>query len=90
MPYFVIERAFADPLPVPLEAAPDIKVINDEEDVQWVYSFLSTDHRKTYCLYEAASADAIRAAASRLGIPADAVVEVTGRLMPTGDLAQVT
>jgi hypothetical protein len=46
---------------------------------QWLFSFLSADKRKTYCLYEAPSAATIRAsAAERLGIPADTIVEVDG------------
>ncbi|GAA1964382.1 nickel-binding protein [Microbacterium deminutum] len=39
-----------------------------------------------YCLYEAQSADAIRAAAARAGIPADAVIELAGRVLPSGEL----
>ncbi|MFE1644654.1 DUF4242 domain-containing protein [Microbacterium sp. P01] len=86
MPYYVIERNFADALEVPLESAADVKLVNDEEDVRWLFSFLSVDRRKTYCLYEAASPEAIRSAAAHLGIPADAVIEVAGRLMPDGML----
>ena len=36
----------------------------------------SADKRKTYCLYEAPSEEAIREAARRNGIPADAIVAV--------------
>ena len=42
-----------------------------------MFSFLSADRRHTYCLYEAPSPDAIRAAAKRANVPADAIVEVT-------------
>ncbi|MDL5350908.1 DUF4242 domain-containing protein [Microbacterium sp. zg-YB36] len=86
MPYFVIERTFDEPVPVPVDAAAEINLINDEEDVRWVFSYLSLDRTKTYCLYEAPSADAIRAAAERAGLPADSVIEVAGRVMPTGRL----
>jgi hypothetical protein len=44
--------------------------------VRWLYSFLSADKKKTYCLYEAPSADRIREAAQRNGLPADVVIEV--------------
>ncbi|MBO0683022.1 MAG: DUF4242 domain-containing protein [Candidatus Dormibacteraeota bacterium] len=44
------------------------------EGARWLFSFLSADRRRSYCLYEAATADAIRAAARRAGLPADAVV----------------
>jgi hypothetical protein len=42
-----------------------------------VYSFLSADKKKTYCLYEAPSADLIRDAARRANVPANAVIEVS-------------
>jgi hypothetical protein len=45
-------------------------------------SFLSADKRKTYCLYEAPNAEAIRAAARRLGVPADTIVEVGAEVGP--------
>ena len=41
-----------------------------------MFSFLSADRHRSYCLYEAPSPDAIIAAAKRAGIPADAVTEV--------------
>jgi hypothetical protein len=44
--------------------------------VRWLFSFLSADRRRSYCLYEALSPDAILAAARRANVPADAVVEV--------------
>jgi uncharacterized protein DUF4242 len=44
--------------------------------VKWLFSFLSPDKRKTYCLYEAPSAAAIRTAARKANIPADVVIEV--------------
>ncbi|MDQ0893482.1 DUF4242 domain-containing protein [Agromyces ramosus] len=89
MPYFIIERNYAEDVPVPLEAAPGLNLINDEEDVRWLYSFLSVDRRRSYCLYEAPSIEAIRAAAVRAGIPADVITEVDGRMMPSGTLAGV-
>jgi uncharacterized protein DUF4242 len=89
MPFFVIERNYAEQVEIPLEAAPDINLINDEEDVRWLYSFLSIDHRKSYCLYEAPSIEAIRAAAVRAGMPVDSVVEVVGTVMPNGELVEL-
>lgn len=41
-----------------------------------LFSFLAADRRRTYCLYEAPSPDAIVAAAERAGLPADVVIEV--------------
>ena len=76
MPRFLIERKFAERLEVTKEAADRVTRINNEEGVKWLFSFLSPDKRKTYCLYESPSADAIRAAARRANIPADVVIEV--------------
>jgi hypothetical protein len=76
MPRFLIERNYAQRLEVTKEGADTVKRINDEEGVKWLFSFLSPDKRKTYCLYEASNADAIRAAARRANIPADVVIEV--------------
>ena len=78
MPLFLIERQFADLVPTDPETEAVVKQVNDEIGIQWLFSFLSADKRKTYCLYEAPNAAAIRAAAERLGIPADTIVEVDG------------
>lgn len=76
MPRFVIERNFAEQLEVTKEGAAEIKRINDVEGVEWIFSFLSADKKKTYCLYEAPNADAIRRAAERAGVPADVITMV--------------
>lgn len=89
MPVFMIERRYADELDVTAESAAGINRINDEEGVRWLYSFLSADKRKTYCLYEAPSAQAIRDAAVRAGLPADVIVEVTSRIEADGSLSSV-
>ncbi len=77
MALFLIERNFADQLEVTKEAADAVKLINDEVGVNWLYSFLSADKKKTYCLYEAPSSAAVREAARRANIPADLIIEVT-------------
>jgi hypothetical protein len=84
VPIFMVERNFAEVLEPSLDLADGINRINAQEGVQWLYSFLSADKRKTYCLYEAPSPESIRAAATRAGIPADAVVEVGDRWLPNG------
>ena len=62
--------------------------INDDCNVKWLSSFLSADQRKTYCLYEAANADAIREAALKANLPADVIVELTGEVRPDVILGQ--
>ena len=76
MPIFLVERNFAEQLEENREASAEINRINADAGVQWLISFLSADKKKTYCLYEAPSAEAIREAARRLNVPADVIVEV--------------
>jgi uncharacterized protein DUF4242 len=77
MALYVIERSFADQLDLTDADVELIEDINGEEGVRWLFSFLSADRRRTYCLYEAPSPNAILAAAQRANVPADAVVEVS-------------
>ncbi len=76
MPLYIIERAFADQLDLSSDDIALIDDVNADEGVRWLFSFLSADRRRTYCLYEAPSPDAILTAARRANVPADAVVEV--------------
>jgi hypothetical protein len=89
VPIFMVERNYAEELEPTLDVADGINRLNAEEGVRWLYSFLSADKRKTYCLYEAPSPEAIRIAAARAGLPADVVVEVTNRVMPDGAIAEI-
>ncbi len=89
MPMYLIERRFAEQLDVDEAGAAEIRLANDDEGIRWLYSFLSADKRKTYCLYEAPSADAVRRAAERAGLPADVVVELSGRVEPDGALTAI-
>ena len=82
MALFMIERNFASQLDVTPAQLKVVGEINAAVGVKWLYSFLSADKRKTYCLYEAESGDAIREAAARAGLPADIVMELAGELRP--------
>jgi hypothetical protein len=76
MARFLIERNFAEQVEATQELVDQVIRINDEEGIRWLFSFLSPDKRKSYCLYEAPNAEAIRTAARRLNLPADVVIEV--------------
>ena len=76
MPIYMIERKFAERLDLSPEDIESVKAINDEVGVEWLYSFLSADRMRTYCLYQANSAEDILRAAERAGIPANEIVEV--------------
>jgi hypothetical protein len=76
MPLYVIERNYAAELELDSDDVKLLEEINADEGVRWIHSFLTADRRRTYCLYEAPSPDAILAAARRANIPADEIVEV--------------
>ncbi|MEJ8858598.1 DUF4242 domain-containing protein [Variovorax robiniae] len=77
MPLFLIERNFAEQIELNVDGVNAITQINGEEGVNWLFSFLSADKRKSYCLYEATNPEAIREAARRANVPADVIIEVS-------------
>lgn len=81
MPLFLIEREFAQTVQLDATGVSAIQALNEDAGVNWLFSFLSADRKKTYCLYEAPSADAIRQAARLNALPADVVIEVS-RISP--------
>ena len=76
MPLYMIERSFAEQLELTGDDVKVIEEINSDEGVRWLFSFLSADRRRTYCLYEAPSPAAILEAARSANVPADEIVEV--------------
>ncbi len=77
MALYMIERSFADQLDLTDGDVELIEEVNGDEGVRWLFSFLSADRRRTYCLYEAPSPEAILAAARGANVPADEIVEVS-------------
>ena len=81
MPRYVVERTFTEGLGIP-SGAPGAPVCltvverNAEEGVSWVHSYVSDDKRRTFCVYDAATPEAIRKAATRNAIPVDRITEV--------------
>lgn len=90
MPLFMIERSFAERLDPTPDLAKPLNEVNSDAGVRWLYSFLSADHRKTYCIYEAPDPEALREAARRAGIPADVIVELDRRIETTGEMIPIT
>jgi hypothetical protein len=86
MPLYLIERTFAEQLELTGEDVRLIEEVNADEGVSWLFSFLSADRRRSYCLYEAPSPDLIIAAARRANVPVDKVVEVD-RFVPAEHVA---
>jgi hypothetical protein len=77
MPLYVIERSFAERLELPEDVVRRIDDVNTDEGVSWLFSFITADRLRTYCLYEAPSPDAIVEAARRANVPVDEIVEVS-------------
>jgi hypothetical protein len=86
MPLYVIERTFAEQLDLTADDVRMIEDVNADEGVSWLFSFLTADRRRSYCLYEAPSAEAIMDAARRANVPADHIVEVS-KFVPAEMLA---
>ena len=84
MALYLIERNLAEQVNATPEIAAAISEVNTNIGINWIFSFLSADKKKTYCLYEAANPEAIREAARRLNLPADVIIELgESRISPT-------
>jgi hypothetical protein len=77
MPLYLVERNFAEKLKLSSESMHQISDITEEIGAHWLYSFLSADGKKTYCLYEAKDPQQLLEHAKVVGIPADTIVEVS-------------
>ena len=82
MPRYMVERTFPGGLAVPMTdggaaACRTIVGKNADEGVTWVHSYVSTDKKKTYCIYDGPDPAAIRKAAEANGLPVDSVSEVS-------------
>jgi hypothetical protein len=81
MPRYVVERTFENGLGVPAgeqgsEACRAVVERNAESAVTWIHSYVAEDKRKTFCVYDAPSPEAIRKTASRNHLPVDRITQV--------------
>jgi len=76
MPLFFVERDFAQQLALTDDDVRLIDEVAGGEGVRWLFSFLSADRRRTYCLYEAPSVTALTAASDRSELPTHAIIEL--------------
>lgn len=81
MPRYLIERTFPDGLGLaPNQQGGEItrKVIdnNAQQGVTWVHSYVTPDKKRTFCIYDAPTPEAIRKVAERNGLPVDRITEV--------------
>ncbi len=81
MPRYIVERTFPDGLEIPLtrqgaEACLGVVKTNTEDGVTWVHSYVTDDHKKTFCVYDGPTPEAIRRVAGRNRLPVDHITEV--------------
>ena len=76
----------------PTRAQPAFAENNARDGVIWVHFYVSPDHRKSFCIYDAPGPEAIRHASIRNGLPLDRITEVLvitlqSRLQPADEFA---
>lgn len=49
---------------------------NAEDDVTWIHSYVTGDKKRTFCIYDAPSPEAVRRAARLNKLPVDRITEV--------------
>ena len=81
MPRYVVERTFPEGLDIPAgQAGSDLCLTvverNADDAVTWLQSFVSADRRKTFCVYDGPTPEAIRRTAARNELPVDRITEV--------------
>ncbi len=81
MPRYLVHRTFPDGLAFPTDTSGHKQVdaivrANLDQSVTWVHSYVGDDDATTWCIYDAPSPEAIRAAAGSTGLPIDEIHRV--------------
>ena len=81
MPRYLVERTFPEKLTLPgpeeeSKARSTFIDNNTLDGVTWVHSYVVADRRKSFCIYDAPTPEAVRRAAQRNGLPIDRITEV--------------
>jgi len=81
MPRYLVERTFPKGLAIPggvkgAQVCLGIVDRNADEGVTWVHSYVSDDKRKTFCVYDGPTPEAIRKTAARSALPVDRITQV--------------
>jgi hypothetical protein len=82
MPRYIVERSFPDGLRIPVNdkgaaACTGVVANNLKAGVTWVHSYVSEDLKKTYCVYDAPTPEAIRETARSNNLSVDRITPVT-------------
>jgi hypothetical protein len=81
MPRYLIERSFPEGLNIPVsedgtKICLNVVDNNIDDNVTWIHSYVSDDKKKTFCIYDAPTPEAIRKAANKNKLPVDKITEV--------------
>jgi Protein of unknown function (DUF4242) len=81
MPRYIVERAFRNGLGVAAGAAGAQSCLavverNADVGVTWLHSYVSEDRKKTFCVYDGPSPEAIRKTAARNDLPVERITQV--------------
>ena len=79
---YLVERSFPDGLEIPVneegsQICLNVVSTNAEDNVTWIHSYVTMDKKKTFCIYDAPSPEAIKKAADKNGLPVDNISEVS-------------
>ena len=82
MARYLVERTFPDGLAIPVNeegANVCLTVVGNNalDGVTWVHSYVTGDKKKTFCIYDGPSPDAIRRVAQRNNLPVDSITPVS-------------
>ena len=81
MPRYLVERTFPESLALPgpdqgVQARLTLIENNALEGATWVHSYVTPDRKRSFCIYDAPTPEAVRRAAQRNGLPVDRITEV--------------
>lgn len=83
MPRYLVERTFCAPACVGTAAdghaadhCDEVIRANAREGVTWIHSFVTPDRRRSFCIVDSPSPEAIRVAAQATALPVDRITEV--------------
>ncbi len=81
MPRYLVERTFPDGLEIPLtetgaQACQNVVGVNAHDGVTWLHSYVTPDKKRTFCIYDGPSPEAIRRVAGSNKLPVDRITEV--------------
>jgi hypothetical protein len=67
-------------IPADLRGAEEcLEIVNNNtmDEVTWIHSYVTGDKKKTFCIYDAPSPEAVRRAARRNNLAVDMIFEVS-------------